>query len=192
MSKHQNILSFPAFAVMQPAMFGTIGMVFTAWQQAAETAHDTAAPQAERDAANKRMGQLWERALDIGAKSAPEVAALFIMANNSVSIDPDSFMESAWKLVHSGGAEVEIVRLYGIWRNLSEAIDRFDMDNDQLLGFGAIRQDIEEQIAAIPATTAKALAIKVDLFRHHLPQSTGGASLSADLAAITGVAERPE
>jgi len=85
-----------------------------------------------------------------------------------------------------------LISLHATWCQVHGAPVTYDMDDAQGDHFYRIAEQIEEKIAAIPATTARGLAIKVDLFGRNVPTHVGRISLDRDLAAITGQETRPE
>lgn len=135
---------------------------------------------------------LWDDATDLLARDAQDVAAIYIMAHRTIAIDPEGYMESAWRMVQAASGEAEIVSLYDVWCKLETAIEASDGSDTDLTAMCDVRRGIEDHIAAIPATTARGLAIKVDVGRNHRKGSMMEQSLSSDLALLTGNPVRPE
>ena len=193
MSKHDHTDAFFAGAsAIQTQEFQSIGEVFALWKQASEIAFDrTQSTHAQADAL-RRMEHLWDAKLGLPVQSASDMAALFIMANETPSVDADTYMESAWRIVSFDNGEAELTGLYAVWRTLWDTINGAGLEEATADRLGEICNGLEAQMAAIPATTAKALAIKVDVFRDCACGVAGHASLTADLAALTGQEVRPD
>lgn len=191
MSNQENIVQFQVPTPAQQRDFATIGEVFIAWVQASKVTTDLQASKQTRNQASDRMQMLWEQATDMPTHAVHDVAAIFIMAQRTVTADANTFIETAWSLAHSQGGEAELAHHYDTWRKLDQAINALDMSDETVDGMGKIVADIEAKIAAIPATTARGLAIKVDVSRNHPKASQLAQSLAADLAALTGNDTRP-
>lgn len=95
-------------------------------------------------------------------------------------------------MVHAASGEAELVSLYDVWCKLETTIEASNGNDTDLTAMCDVGRSIEDRIAAIPATTARGLAIKVDVGRHHDKGSVMEQSLAADLAALTGNPVRPE
>ena len=197
MSKHENTQTiFDKAAHVRPEKFESIAAVFAAWTLAHDCSLDrTQSPQAKAEA-SLIMEHLWDAAMTFTSRSAADGAAIYIMAENTPSIDPVSYLETAWRIAATATAaasgEAELVGLHATWCEVHGAPVTYDMDDAQGDHFYRIAAQIEEKIAAIPATTARGLAIKVDLFGRLVPTHLGRISLDRDLAKLTGQAERPQ
>lgn len=190
MCEHQNIVNlYTDSAPVWPERFNGISEVFQAWSQAYDRSKekcDTAKAESR-----KAMVKLWDTAHGFPARSAADMAALYIMAQNTPEIDPDSYLEAAWSIVSAASGEAELVHLYDTLRQLGDLINSIGLDDAASDRVGEVANGIEDQIAAIPATTARGLAIKVEVFREATRGSLGDQSLARDLAALTGYAKRP-
>lgn len=195
MSKHEITKDiFDNAAHVRPDKFNSIAEVFTAWTQAHDCALDrTQTPQAQAEA-RVNMEHLWDAAMTFTSRSAADGAAIYIMAQNTPSVDPLCYLETAWRVAASGtvtaSGEAELISLYETWCEVHGAPVTYDMDDAQGDHFYRVAAQNEEKIAAIPATTAKGLAIKADLFGRNVPTHVGRISLDRDLATLTGNAER--
>lgn len=65
------------------------------------------------------MAKLWDTAHGFPVRKAADMAALFIMAQNTPEIDPDGYLEGAWSIVSAASGEAELVRLYDTLRQLT-------------------------------------------------------------------------
>lgn len=114
------------------------------------------------------------------------------MGHNTATIEADAYLESAWLIVHAASGEADLVQLYETWVHLSATPNALDLDDKAGDGIYAIAAKLEAKMAAIPATTAKGLAVKVDVFGGNVETNPGRISLNRDLAALTGQDVRPE
>lgn len=190
MCEHQNIVNlYTDSAPIFLEHFNGISEVFQSWSQAygrSKEKCDTAKAESR-----KVMEKLWDTARGFPVRSAADMAALYIMAQNTPEIDPDCYLEGAWSIVSAASGEAELVHLYDTLRQLGDLINSIGLDDAASDRVGEVANGIEDQIAAIPATTARGLAIKADVFRDATRGSLGDQSLARDLAALTGYAERP-
>lgn len=197
MSKHSNTQDiFDSAAHVRPDKFNSIAEVFAAWTQAHDCALDrTQTPHAQAEA-SVTMEHLWDAAMTFTSRTAADGAAIYIMAESTPSIDPICYLETAWRIASTAAVaasgEAELVSLHATWCEVHGAPVTYNMDDAQGDHFYRIAAQIEEKIAAIPATTARGLAIKADLFGRNVPTHLGRISLNRDLATLTGQSERPE
>lgn len=191
MSKHQSFEDYMADAtVIRPDNFNGIADVFQAWAQSFDRSRDPC--EAVNSEAKRKMENLWDIARDFPARSAADVAAIYIMSQNTITIDGDAYLEDAWRIVTTASGETELAKLYSTWLELRHALETLHLDDEAGDGIGKVLTSLETQMAAIPATTAKGLAIKVDVFRNFNKDTAELASLHRDLASLTGVDKRPD
>ena len=191
MSKQETIVDvFTNSAPVWPEHFSSIAGVFQAWAQAFDLSRDNT-EKVSRDA-KETMERLWDTARMFPSRSAADVAAIYIMGQNTRTVEPDAFLEDAWRIVTAASGEAELAQLYATWIKLRAAVVDLDLDDDAGDGIYAIAADLEAKMAAIPATTAKGLAIKVDVFGQNVKAHAGRISLDRDLATLTGQDVRPE
>lgn len=193
MSKQDTVIDFfTNSAPIWPEKFASINEVFQVWARAFDQAQDIQQPDEARTQARTTMEKLWDTAMCLSARSAADVAAVYIMGQNTHSIDAYSYMETAWRVVNAATGEAELGQLYRAWLKLRAAVVELDLDDEAGDGIYAIAAGLEAQMAAIPATTAKGLAIKVDVFGNNVKANVGRVSLDRDLATLTGQDVRPE
>lgn len=193
MSKHELNKAFFANAKMiHPDNYSGISELFKAWSLASGRANDRTISDANQADAAGKMEEYWDAARAFTAKSAADVAAIYIMGQNTATIETDAYLESAWLIVHAASGEADLVQLYETWVHLRATPNALDLDDKAGDGIYAIAAKLEAKMAAIPATTAKGLAVKVDVFGGNVETNPGRISLNRDLAALTGQDVRPE
>ncbi|MGJ8628317.1 MAG: hypothetical protein ACSHXB_15260 [Sulfitobacter sp.] len=193
MSKQDTVIDFfTNSAPIWPEKFASINEVFQVWARAFDRAQDIQLSDEVRTQARTTMEKLWDTAMCLSARSAADVAAVYIMGQNTHSIDAYSYMETAWRVVNTATGEAVLGQLYGAWLKLRAAVVALDLDDEAGDGIYAIAAGLEAQMATIPATTAKGLAIKVDVFGNNVKANVGRVSLDRDLATLTGQDVRPE
>lgn len=191
MSKPENFTDFYTdTSPVWPEKFSGICDVFKVWSQAFDRAREKS--DTTKAQARNTMEKLWDTARDFPCRSAADMAALYIMAQNTITIDADSYLEDAWRIVTAASGEADLVKLYATWTELRQALDTLNLGDEAGDGIGRVLDGLEAQMAAIPATTAKGLAIKVDMFRNFNKGTEGLLSLDRDLAALTSVDKRPD
>lgn len=191
MSKQETIVDiFTNAAPVWPEQYSGIAGIFQAWAQAFDLSRDPS--ETVKVEAKRKMEHLWDIARDMPPRSAADMAAIYIMSQNTITIDGDAYLEDAWLIVTAASGEAELAQLYATWIKLRAAVVDLDLDDNAGDGIYAIAADLEAKMAAIPATTAKGLAIKVDVFGQNVKAHAGRISLDRDLATLTGQDVRPE
>lgn len=191
MSKQETIVDiFTNAAPVWPGQFSGIAGIFQAWAQAFDLSRDPS--ETVKAEAKRKMEHLWDNARDLPPRSAADMAAIYIMSQNTIAIDGDAYLDDAWRIVAAASGETELAQLYSTWLELRHALETLHLDDEAGDGIGKVLTSLETQMAAIPATTAKGLAIKVDVFRNFNKDTAELASLHRDLASLTGVDKRPD